>query len=161
MNKFFRTFALVAVVMALAAGCATKPRAYSITIAPKTDSSIPVDLVGVNDENFETFMAYDVDSYWRPHDPVRFAADKFEVQVSGSVATPSELAADDPIWAKWFGNRVTHVIIIADLRGDDFKGLGRLDPRRTDIDLAGRYVSNNIIVEIQDKAVKPITPKKH
>jgi hypothetical protein len=162
MNIFFRSFALTALGMVLVSGCGTpRPRAASITILPKTTSSVPVDLVGVTDENLENFMGYDVDNYWRPHDPVRFAAEKFEVQISGGRATPSELLATAPIWAKWIGSGVTHLVIVADLRGDDFKGLGRLDPRRTDIYLKDRFASNSIIVEIQDKAVKVITPKKH
>ena len=146
--------------MVLASGCATRPKASSIVIAPRTTSSVPVDLVGVADENFETFMGYDVDNYWRPHDAVRLAADKFEVQITAGKAMPAELTGTNDIWAKWIGSGVTHLVIVADLRGDDFKGLGRLDPRRIAIDLRDRYVSNAIVVEIQDKAVKIKTALK-
>lgn len=73
---------------------------------------------------------------------------------------PAALVIDDGVWAKWHGSGVAHVVAIADLRGDDFKGLGRLDTRRADIDLKDKFVDKTVVVEIQDKAVKIITLKK-
>jgi len=162
MKTIFQSFALAALGLVLATGCGTpSPKAISIDIVPKTTSTVPVELVGVTDEKFDTFMGLDVDSYWSPDYAARLAADRFEIQVSDGKAAPDELSRTNAIWAKWFGGGVTHLVIFSDLRGHDFKGLGRLDPRRTDINLKDRYPKNKVVMEVQDQAVKIITPKKH
>ena len=161
MNVFFRILSLASVVAVLAAGCGTpQPKAYVIFIDPKTSSSVPVDLVAVTDADFDDFMAYPVSRYWLPHDPVRDAADKIKVQISGGIASPSELKVTDTHWRQWLHRGVTHLVVIADLHGDDFKDAGKLDPRRRDIDLKKRFDSKTIDVEIQDRAVKITTPFK-
>ncbi len=161
MNTSLRFFALVLAASSLVSGCATTTQPSTIVILPRTSFTVPVDIVGATKDTVADIRDYDVDKYWRPDDPVRHAADKFEVQVSGGKATPPQLSKSDPIWQTWLGRKVTYLVILADLRGDEFKGEGRLDTRRCEINLSDRYVSNSIVVEIQDTAVKVITPLKH
>jgi hypothetical protein len=162
MNKFFRPCALALLGMVLATGCVHHPpKAYAISIVPKTPNTVPVDLIGVNNDQFQELMNMNVDDYWSPDNVFRKTADRFPVQVSGGQATPAGLAQQDPIWHKWLDQSVSNLVIIADLRGEGFKGLGRLDPRRTYINLTAQFVSNSIVVEIQDKAVRVVTPINH
>jgi hypothetical protein len=161
MNKSFQLCALALLGMVLAAGCAHyPPMPYTISIVPNTPNTVPVDLVGVTKEQCQELMGMNVDDFWLPDNGFRKTADIFPVQVSGGKATPPGLAVQDPTWQRWLGNNVSNLVIIADLRGEGFKGLGKLDPRRISIDLTARYVSNTIVVEIQDKSVRVVTPFK-
>ncbi len=162
MNILFRSLILAALGAGLASGCGTvKPRAYGLHIEPATSSSVAVDIVAVSDDKYNDIMAYDVNNYWRPNDGFRATADKIPVQISGHRATPQDLSLTDSHWAEWFGSGVTHLVVIADIPGEGFEGLGRLDPRRASIDLKKRFVNDTIVVEIQDKAVKIKTLEKH
>ena len=106
---------------------------YNIEVALDAslkDSSVIVDLVGVNPSTRPRWEAYDMGKYWHEGDPMRRDADKVVLNfVSGQTLTNS-LPATDPQWDKWRGKGVTHVLVLADLPGTQTSKPGTQDARR-------------------------------
>jgi len=141
---------------ALLSGCKTckqgqpgKPIKYSIEVAldeSLKDSSVIVDLVGVNSFDLPKWESYDMSratGYWKPGDPrkpdvpgdpMRRDADKWTLNfVSGQELTQT-MSITNALWGKWITSK-THVMVLADLPGAPPSRPGTQDARRQELPL--------------------------
>ena len=141
-NRFIKpfVFGFIALLAVVLAGCETckpgKPGPvgkYALEISldeSLKNSSVIVDLVGVNPSSLPRWEAYDMGKYWKEGDPMRHDADKMVLNfVSGQALTRS-VPMNDPKWDKWKSQGVTHVLVIADLPGVQLARPGNQDARR-------------------------------
>lgn len=105
---------------------------YTIEVAldeSLKDSSVIVDLVGVNPSTRPRWEAYDMGKYWHEGDPMRRDADKVVLNFITGQSLTNSLAATNAQWDKWKGVGVTDIVILADLPGVQPAGPGQ-DARR-------------------------------
>ena len=93
-------------------------------------SSVLVDLVGVNGVNLSRWEGYDMSKYWKENDPMRRDADKVVLNFVSGQALSQSLAMTDPKWDQWKAKGVTHVLVLADLPGQQTSKQGSQDARR-------------------------------
>ncbi len=102
-------------------GVAGPPAKYNIqvSLAPTLkDSSMLVDLVGVNATSLPAWEAYSMTKYWQTGDSKRTdALDKFTIDFVSGKSLTNTLAITNAIWDKWMARGVTHVVVIANLPG--------------------------------------------
>jgi len=93
--------------------------AASNVIAEKT---VSVDIVGVREVEHYFWSQKPVDVYWRPGDPDRTKAVKYEMREFDK-RNPQELDKRDPKWDAWEQNGIRYLFVIADIPGvrDDRK----------------------------------------
>jgi hypothetical protein len=106
---------------------------YNIEVAldeSLKDSSVIVDLVGVNPSSRPRWEAYNMGKYWHEGDPMRRDADKFVLNFISGQSLTNSLPATNAQWDKWKAVGVTDVVILADLPGVQASGAGGQDARR-------------------------------
>jgi hypothetical protein len=106
---------------------------YTIEVAlddALKNSSVIVDLVGVNPSNLPRWEAYDMGKYWKEGDPMRRDADKVVLNFVSGQSLTNSLAATNTQWDKWKATGVTHVLVLADLPGAQVSRSGSQDARR-------------------------------
>jgi hypothetical protein len=110
------------------------PLTYNVTIAPGDslkDSSVVVDVVGINQSELPKWQTYSVKDYFKPGDPVRHDAAKFTAEFVPGKQAPVVLKKTDPLWEKWKRSGAQYLVVIADLPGVYKEGKpGGQDPRR-------------------------------
>lgn len=144
------------VVVVLAAGCSSTPRAWTVKI--KKPVTIEVDLVGVKDREKPQLESYAIDKYWSPDDPVRKDADKLASDVTTNEVWT--VTRKDPKWDLWLNRGVTGLFIIANLPGS-FEGSP--DPRREYLPLAKKHwdaKKRTLEIEVQNSRILILTPEK-
>jgi len=93
------------------------------------NSSVVVDIVGVNKFSLPGLENYSMADYWKEGDLKRADGDKMTMDfVSGP--NKKTLSGKDPIWNKWKAKGVTHIVVLADLPGAWQARPGNQDPRR-------------------------------
>jgi len=142
MNKRFNTPFLAASVIilgAILAGCSSskpdKPSygKYDITVTldeSLKNSSVIVDVVGVNPSSSPRWEAYDMGKYWKDGDPLRHDADKITLNFVSVSTLTNTITAKDPNWKKWKSEGVTDLMVLADLPGPQASRPGNEDARR-------------------------------
>lgn len=138
--KSFVAGGLLAGVAVLLAGCGScKPGKagaigrYSIEVAldeSLKNSSVIVDLVGVNPTSLPRWEAYDMAKYWKEGDPMRRDADKVVLNFVSGQSFTNTLPATDSHWDRWKMTGATHVLVLADLPGAQASRPGSQDARR-------------------------------
>ena len=109
---------------------------YNIKIQPGEslkDSSVQVDLVGVNPSELERWRNYSIHEYFKPGDPLRTDALKFPITFVPDQQKEVVLWSTNTIWNNWLqsGAPDQYVIVLADLPGSFPEGkAGTQDPRR-------------------------------
>jgi hypothetical protein len=128
------------------------------------NSSVLVDLVGVNPSSLPRWEAYDMGKYWREGDPLRRDADKVVLNFVSGQALTNSLPASSGEWDKWKATGATQVLVLADLPGVQSSGPGAQDPRRQIVPLdecnwpAG---TKTIKVLVQRSGIVVLTPTRN
>lgn len=91
------------------------------------DKTVSVDIVGVREVEHYFWDQKPVDVYWRPGDPDRTKAVKYEMREFDK-RNPQELDKRDSRWDMWEQNGVRYLFVIADIPGVR-------DDRKLDLDL--------------------------
>jgi hypothetical protein len=167
--------ALLAAVAFFSPGCSSckpgvagPPSKYSIqvSLAPTLkDSSMLVDLVGVNPASLPAWEAYSMTKYWQTGDPKRTdALDKFTIDFVSGKSLTNTLAVTDAIWNKWMARGVTHVVVIANLPGAPSADKpGAEDARRQILPLdkcAWAKGSTTLNLLVQQSGIEVLTPAR-
>ncbi len=110
----------------------------SDVVATKT---VSIDIIGVREVEHYFWDEKPVDVYWRPGDPDRTKAVKYEMR-DFDRRNPQELDKGDPKWDMWEQNGIRYLFVIADIPGvrDDRKldlDLKELRGKRTEIRVTG------------------------
>lgn len=93
-------------------------------------SSVLVDLVGVNAGSLPRWETYSMRSYWEDNDPMRRDADKETFTFVSGQTLSKTFEAKNPRWEQWKKKGVTHVLVLADLPGGHTDKPGNQDARR-------------------------------
>jgi hypothetical protein len=94
------------------------------------DSSVLVDIVGVNPMGLPRWESYDMGKYWQAGDSLRHDADKITMSFVSGQALSQTVTNKDPHWDKWKAAGVTQLLILADLPGEQESRPGNQDARR-------------------------------
>jgi hypothetical protein len=130
------------------------------------DSSMLVDLVGVNSTSLPSWEAYSMTKYWQTGDAKRADAfDKFTVSFVSGKSLSDNLKVTDPLWNKWMSRGVTHVLVLANLPGAARADHpGNQDPRRQILPL-GQCTwakgTNTLNVLVQQSGIEILTPTRN
>ena len=138
-----KTWAAAALVVAVVlGGCSTAPRMgkYNIEVsmdpelAQRTGGApqVQVDLVGVNDTEYQRWVGESMSKYWAPNSDVRSESKLYRSEASfgpGNTAT-KVLKKNDPMWDTWKKKGAMHLLVLADLPGAQADRPGAEDGRR-------------------------------
>jgi hypothetical protein len=173
-NRLIRRLVGGAVMMLLAgvfAGCATpKPGTgpigrYAISVSLDDSlktASVIVDLVGVNPASLPRWEEYPMGDYWKEGDAMRKDADKYPMNFVSGQSLTNTMPKTDPLWAKWASKGVTHVLVLADLPGANFRP-GKQDARRLILPLyqsSWEGKPSTLKVLVQRSGIQPLTPMR-
>ncbi len=126
-------------------------------------SSVIVDLVGVNGSNLPRWEAYDMSKYWKENDAMRRDADKVVLNFVSGQSLSQSLPVTDPKWEQWKAKGVTHVLVLADLPGQQASKVGNQDARRQILPLdkcnwpSG---TKKLTVLVQRSGIVAVTPSR-
>jgi hypothetical protein len=170
--KMLSSFAKLASVSVLTAcvlsgcfflsGSSYSLRPYQVSILPDAQIrgfSIEVDLIGVNAANLAEYQAYPVDDYFKPDNSMRKGAAKYTARLTNGRFAP--LSSSDPIWSDWAQRQATHLVVIANLPGQQPKGFS--DPRRKTIQLNAKWTNmknNTIELSLKEDHIELMTFSK-
>src|SRR5271170_2074659 len=158
-----------AVLFAGLAGCwgVLVDRDIQLNLGPslQTDNqsagTIAVDLVGVNESDYQRWYNYSMTQYFSAGDLLRSdATKKTENFIPGSSAT-IVFAKDDPVWQQWQSEGDKYLFVLVQLPGIHQDLPGAQDPRRLILPLpksSWSDSSNPIIIQIKDSGVVCETP---
>src|SRR5712691_11839190 len=112
LGRGFASIALISILAVCLAGCAScktgesgKPQAYEVKVnldPSLLQSSVVVDLVGVNALGLPNWENYSMNDYWgKAGDAMRHDADKVTLSVGSGNSPTNSLARTDPKWTSW------------------------------------------------------------
>lgn len=105
--------------------------AVEIALDPSLkESSVLVDVVGVNKMEQPRWESYDMGKYWQAGDPLRRDADKIVFSYVSGQSLTNLLTSKDTHWTKWKSQGVIELLILADLPGMQESRPGNQDARR-------------------------------
>jgi hypothetical protein len=174
LSQFASTLLLAGVAL-FSQGCSSckpgvqgAPSKYNIqvSLAPTLkDSSMLVDLIGVNPASLPSWEAYSMTKYWQINDPKRADAfDKFTIDFVSGKSLTNTLASTNAIWSKWMSRGVTYVVVIANLPGAPSPDKpGSQDARRQILSLdkcAWAKGSDTLNVLVQQSGIEVLTPTR-
>src|SRR5579885_911019 len=107
--------------------------APQLTGAAAPSAPVEVDLVGVNDADYEKWSTYPLSKYWSPRDPLRTTSKVYVMSFSRQTQEPAMLRKDDPVWDAWKQQGATHLFVIAFLPAA--KAQADADARRAELPL--------------------------
>ncbi len=163
---------VAAAVLLFANGCSgCKPgagggaaRGYNLSLVPGAslkDSSVVVDIIGIQQSELQLLQTYSLKKYFKPGDTVRIDLVKTNVTFLPDKQTTFVLKRDDPLWDKWLAQGVQYVVLIADLPGVYEEGKnGSQDPRRQLIPICKCYWpsgTKDLTAEIRAGGVRVVT----
>ncbi len=140
------------------------PLTYDLKVSPGDslkDSSVEVDIVGVNPSELQKWQTYSLKKYFKAGDPLRQDAMKVTASFLPGQQAPFTLKKTDPLWGKWFKAGVQDLVVIADLPGVYEEGkIGSQDPRRQRVLLCKCYwpaKTQNLDIKVQASGVTIVT----
>ena len=163
--------AFVMILAAFAAGCHGMGR-YNVVVScdeKLRNASVMVDLVGVNESEYDQWYHYPMSKYWSPRDRMREDAPRFEMKFGQGLPDSQTLSKKDPAWDPWNKKLARHLFVLADLSGVGDDQLGNVDPRRKILPLSKtrwrwKYfywpVKQDIQILIKPSGVSVVTPAK-
>ncbi len=101
--------------------------------------------------------------YWKEGDPMRRDADKVVLNFVSGEALSKSLASTNAQWAKWKGQGVTHVLVLADLPGAQTSKAGNQDARRQILPLdecSWPKNTSTLKIEVQRSGIVVQTPPR-
>ena len=143
--------AMLAFAAGVFAGCSSckpgkssgSPLSYTLNVAPGEslqNSSVAVDIVGINPSELEKWRSYSLKKYFTPGDTLRQDASKVTANFAPGPQTPFVIKKLDPQWDKWLKSGVQYLVVVADLPGVYEEGkAGTQDPRRQLVPLCKCY----------------------
>ena len=173
-SSLARSISLVIVAWsAVLSGCSSckpgqtgKPQAYQVTVnldESLKQGSVLVDLVGANPANLPRWESYGMTRYWKDGDPMRVDADKVTLSFVSGKSLTNELSRADGKWARWLGQGVTHLVVLADLPGARQDKPGTQDERRQILTLDPCHwpsKTTNLMIQIQRSGINVLTPPR-
>ncbi len=161
--------------LALFTGCSScKPggppgqaQSYNLKLEPGAslkDSSVTVDVVGVNQSELPKWQTYSIKDYFKPGDPVRQDAPKFTAEFIPGKQPTVVLKKSNPLWASWLKSGAQYLVVLADLPGVYREGKsGSQDPRRQLVPLCQCYwpdKTTDVVLKVQAGGVSLETPTR-
>jgi hypothetical protein len=130
------------------------------------DSSMRVDLVGVNPASLPSWQAYSMTKYWQTGDAKRAdAQDKFTFDFVSGKSLTNVFSSTNALWKKWAARGVTHVVVLANLPGAArTDNPGNQDPRRQILPLDKCYWANGtkaLNLLVQQSGIEVLTPTRN
>jgi len=164
----FRILAIVfsAALFTQATGCCITdtPRRYNIQIVMDkqlADTSVTVDIIGVNPNVAEMLSAKSVTDYFNVGDTTRTSVDKYSLRFSQDSPAVQDLSSKNPIWETWMQQGSTELIIMANLLGDFQDQPGAADTRREVLPLScKRWGTDTIQIRVLPGLIRTTTPIK-
>ena len=136
------------------------------TLAPALkDSSMVVDLVGVNPASLPSWEAYSMTKYWQSGDAKRAdATDKFTIDFVSGKSLTNTLSITNAVWNKWMARGVAYVVVIANLPGAPSPDKpGSQDARRQILSLdecAWAKGTTTLNLLVQQSGIEVLTPTR-
>jgi hypothetical protein len=106
-----------------------------------------VNLVGVNDADYEKWLSYPLNRYWSPRDPLRTSTKPFVMNFTRDDRQTAVLKKDDPIWEQWKQQGATHLFVIAFI--PTINPPATDDPRRVEVTLDRCYWKSTSQLDFQ------------
>lgn len=135
--------ALAGLIVIFAGGCRCQSgmKAFDVHVTPHlapvgdatSAAPVEVNVVGVNDADYEKWIGYPLSRYWSPRDPLRTGAKAYVMSFSHDNQETAVLQKDNPIWDTWNQQGATHLFVIAFL--PMVKDQGGQDLRRAELPL--------------------------
>ena len=114
-NSRFNVLAFITVLTLT--GCQSVPK-INVDVDPYyKDTSLQVDLVGVNSSQYEVWSEKSVNEYFTPGDNFRQSADKKTLNFGENRPPLQTLPTGDPIWNGWKKNDISHIFVLVNLPG--------------------------------------------
>jgi hypothetical protein len=132
-KKWFRDIAGLSLLLLLGGCCSHSPGQYNVSIGMGPSlrgDTVMVDIVGVNDSEYDKWANYSMTQYWTAADPLRADAVKYTLLFDAKSATTQVFKQDNPIWQKWRQVHARRLFILANLPGVFEDQPGNQDPRR-------------------------------
>lgn len=122
---------LTLLLLAVLSGCYKKFNVVVTADDSIRDTTVEIDLVGINRGDVPGWNSIKMTEYWTPDNTKRKNAKKYEMKFVASGPRQQTLKKNDNIWKLWKSNGVTHLFILARLPGyhDNLDGIA--DDRRT------------------------------
>jgi hypothetical protein len=140
------------------------PLSYDLKISPGEslkDSSLEVDVVGINPSDLERFKSYAVKKYFKPGDPFRADAARQTIKFVPGAQKAEVIAKTAAIWKTWEKAGAQYLVVLADIPGVSEEGkLGSQDPRRQLVPLCECYwpkKTKELEVKVQAGGVSVVT----
>lgn len=115
LRNCFKPLALLAVV--ILSGCHSVPT-INIDVDPAyKNTSLQVDLVGVNSSEYKVWSTKSVNEYFTPGDNFRQSADKKTFNFGENLPSLQTLPKKDLIWDGWENNDISHIFVLVNLPG--------------------------------------------
>lgn len=158
---------------AILVGCATckpgdpgMPRKYDIEVNlddSLKNSSVVVDLVGINSAGLARWQAYDMEKYWVDGDPMRQDASKVTFDFVTDSTLKRTLSMTNSIWATWQDKGVDHVMVLANLPVTAASLPGNQDVRRQVLSLGVCHwpdKTTQLRVSVKRSGIEVLTPAR-
>lgn len=140
---------------------------YNVKLNPGEslkDSSVVVDVVGINQSELPKWQSYSIKNYFKQGDPVRQDAQKFTADFVPGHQTTVVLKKNDPLWDKWLKSGAQYLVVVADIPGFYPEGKsGSQDPRRQLIPMCQCFWPDktaDLEVKVQAGGVSLVTPPR-
>ncbi|MCD6303485.1 MAG: hypothetical protein J7M21_00810 [Planctomycetes bacterium] len=139
-RRSFRAAAMMSLLAPLAGGCGTGPFNVEVFLdqadAGLRDKigavrSIEVNLVGVNEIEYQRWQQMSMNAYWEPDNPIRASAKKIVMTFGQGHDSKQTLKKNDPIWNVWLKQRkAKYLFVLAYMPWITADQPGQADPRR-------------------------------
>ena len=94
-------------------------------------ASVQVDIIGISEDQLETYVNKSITEYFKPDDPLRENAFKTSLNFRRDTAEAQTFPITDPMWEAWIEeNNAQYIVFLADLPGLTKDQPGNADPRR-------------------------------
>jgi hypothetical protein len=172
MSRTWLTGIVLAGLLTGLVGCASGPSMgrYDVVVTMDPELAnraggapqVMVDLVGVNDTEFQQWSGKSMTEYWSPNGAMRSESKtyRYEIPFGPGNAEPKTLSRKDKVWQAWKDRGALHLFVLADLPGAHGDKPGTEDGRRVilPLDKARWTKTDTIQIFVQRTRVTCTTP---
>ena len=131
--------------------------------ADMTGRSVQVDVVGINEADYDVWYAYSLSEYWKPGNSLRRDAERYKETFRFGISKSSvqELSIRNELWDRWEERGCRYLFVLADL-GRNLQDLpGSADPRRLILPLNSKHWDGRqLSIVVEPSSIRLLTPMK-
>lgn len=163
--RVYRRSVFLAAAMVVLVGCSRLGRYVVQVQSGSATDSIQVDIVGVNDAEYERWAAYPLDEYWSPTNAFRKnAVDRVVLRFGMGREPVQQIGRKDPCWTAWRARQCRYLFVLTNAGPLRSAEAAVVDPRRLVLPLEKkRWDGRTIQVQVQPGGIVCVNgprPKK-